>query len=77
MGAATAVPTLDPLRRRATKPDIGLIAVVRRILVVLAETDVAERKPIDFLIEVGGLAALAVVLALSIHLLRRTATQQP
>ena len=56
---------------------IGLIAVVRRILVVLAETDVVESKPIDFLIEVGGLAALAVVLALSIHLLRRTATQQP
>jgi hypothetical protein len=53
---------------------IGVIAVVRRILVISAEregrnvvTDVT-----DFLIEVGTFAGVAFVLVLSIFLLRRS-----
>lgn len=53
---------------------IGLIAVVRRILVIAAELEGAESDDAlhDFLIEVGALAGLAFVLVLSIYLLRRT-----
>jgi hypothetical protein len=58
---------------------IGLIAVVRRVLVITAEIEgTPDRDEItDFLIQVGALAGLALVLALSIHLLRRSAVQQP
>jgi uncharacterized membrane protein (DUF373 family) len=53
---------------------IGLIAVVRRILVLTAEI---EGKPgrdqiTDFIIQLGALAGLALVLSIAIHLLRRS-----
>jgi uncharacterized membrane protein (DUF373 family) len=47
---------------------IGLIAVVRRILVVGGP----GRDVADFLIEIGALGVLTVGLAVSIHLLRRS-----
>jgi uncharacterized membrane protein (DUF373 family) len=56
---------------------IGLIAVVRRILVVTAESELRPGQVTDFLMEIGALAALVLVLALSIHLLRRSASNQP
>jgi uncharacterized membrane protein (DUF373 family) len=58
---------------------IGLIAVVRRILVVTAEAEVDDgtRQVEDFAIEVAALGGVALVLALSIHLLRGSATRQP
>jgi uncharacterized membrane protein (DUF373 family) len=51
---------------------IGLIAVVRRILVVTAEAEGVHgrRDTTDFLLQLGALGALALVLALAIHLLR-------
>jgi uncharacterized membrane protein (DUF373 family) len=50
---------------------IGLIAVVRKVLVLTAEAH-AQGSPIDdFVIQLGALAGLALVLALSIWLLRR------
>jgi hypothetical protein len=55
---------------------IGVIAVVRRILVVAAEREEAD-VPVDltdFLIEVGTFAGVAFALILSIYLLRRSAT---
>jgi uncharacterized membrane protein (DUF373 family) len=53
---------------------IGLIAVVRRILVVTAEAEAGgpRRDVADFLIEIGALGVLTVGLAVSIHLLRRS-----
>jgi uncharacterized membrane protein (DUF373 family) len=58
---------------------IGLIAVVRRVLVITAEIEgnPGRREITDFLIQVGALAGLALVLSLSIHLLRRSAGDQP
>jgi uncharacterized membrane protein (DUF373 family) len=56
---------------------IGLIAVVRRILVISAEADVRPGGDTDFLIQIGVLGGLALALALSIHLLRRSAGRQP
>ena len=57
---------------------IGLIAVVRRVLVVTAESEVErDTSVVDFAIELGGLAAMTLVLALAIHLLRRSAASQP
>jgi uncharacterized membrane protein (DUF373 family) len=50
---------------------IGLIAVVRRILVVTAESELRPGEVTDFLKEI------VLVLALSIHLLRRSASNQP
>jgi uncharacterized membrane protein (DUF373 family) len=57
---------------------IGLIAVVRRILVLTAEI---EGKPgrteiTDFIIQLGALAGLALVLSIAIHLLRRSGSPQ-
>jgi uncharacterized membrane protein (DUF373 family) len=50
---------------------IGLIAVVRKVLVLTAEVH-AQGAPIDdFVIQIGALAGLALVLALAIFLLRR------
>jgi hypothetical protein len=50
---------------------IGLIAVVRKVLVLTAEVH-AEGAPIDdFVIQLAALAGLALVLALAIFLLRR------
>lgn len=57
---------------------IGLIAVVRRVLVVTAEAELDDRtQVVDFAIEIGALAALALVLAIAIHLLRGSAFGQP
>ena len=52
---------------------IGLIAVVRRILVIVAEVEGAEERVdvTDFLIEIAALAGLILVLVLAIYLLRR------
>ena len=54
---------------------IGVIAVVRRILVIAAERE-GEQATVDledFLIEVGTFAGVAFALVLSIYLLRRSA----
>jgi uncharacterized membrane protein (DUF373 family) len=56
---------------------IGLIAVVRKILVTTAEAGFGKGRPIDFLIDIGALAALVLVLSASIHLLRTSAARQP
>jgi uncharacterized membrane protein (DUF373 family) len=56
---------------------IGLIAVVRRVLVLTAEFEHGEQEAIDFLIQIGALASLALVLAIAIHLLRGSATEAP
>jgi uncharacterized membrane protein (DUF373 family) len=57
---------------------IGLIAVVRRVLVVTAEAEINDQQSVvDFAIEIGALAALALVLALAIHFLRASAGRQP
>ena len=50
-------------------PFIGLIAVVRKVLVVAAEE---TPDTTDLVIQIGALAGLALVLALSIYLLRRS-----
>jgi uncharacterized membrane protein (DUF373 family) len=54
---------------------IGLIAVVRRVLVITAEFEgnPGRSEATDFLIQVGALAGLALVLAAAIYLLRRSA----
>lgn len=50
---------------------IGLIAVVRRILVVTAEAETRHgSRAIDFLIQLGALGGLALVLSASIYVLR-------
>jgi uncharacterized membrane protein (DUF373 family) len=56
---------------------IGLIAVVRRILISTAEFEGTRGRTevTDFVIQIGGLGALALVLALAIYLLRRTGLQ--
>jgi uncharacterized membrane protein (DUF373 family) len=53
---------------------IGLIAVVRRILLITAEAEGAgEPKDVTgFLVEIGVLGGLTLALAISIHLLRRS-----
>src|SRR4051812_40221789 len=53
-------------------PFIGLIAVVRRILVVTAEVEGQALHPqiVDFLLQLGALGGLALLLALAIHVLR-------
>jgi uncharacterized membrane protein (DUF373 family) len=56
---------------------IGLIAVVRKVLVLTAEAAHGHREVTDFLVQIGVLAGLALVFALSIHLLRTSAAQQP
>jgi hypothetical protein len=52
---------------------IGLIAVVRRVLVITAEIEAnpTQDQVRDFLLELSALGGLALVLALSIFLLRR------
>ncbi len=55
---------------------IGLIAVVRRVLVITAESEGAAtggRMLTNFLLELGVLALLATALSIAIHLLRRSA----
>ncbi len=56
---------------------IGLIAVVRRVVIVTANV---EQLPYgtrleDFLLELGVLAALALAFAVAIYMLRRSASQ--
>jgi uncharacterized membrane protein (DUF373 family) len=56
---------------------IGLIAVVRRVLIVTAEFESSnQHEALDFLIEIGALGALAFVLSVSIYLLRRSTPPQ-
>ncbi|MDQ4071566.1 MAG: phosphate-starvation-inducible PsiE family protein [Actinomycetota bacterium] len=55
---------------------IGLIAVVRRVVVLTAEVEHAApagRELTNLLLELGLLAALALAFSLSIYLLRRSA----
>jgi uncharacterized membrane protein (DUF373 family) len=54
---------------------IGVIAVVRRILVIAARAEGSQSDEAlhDFLTDVGALAGLVLVLAVSIYLLRRAA----
>jgi uncharacterized membrane protein (DUF373 family) len=54
---------------------IGLIAVVRRVLVLVAEVEQRESRTgvTNFVIEMGGLSIVALVLMVSIYLLRRSA----
>jgi uncharacterized membrane protein (DUF373 family) len=51
---------------------IGLIAIVRKVLVLTAEVQEPGRATTGFLAQIGALAALALVLCLSIYLLRRS-----
>jgi len=52
---------------------IGLIAVVRRTLVITAEFEHGSRDFDEFVVEIAGLAGLALALSISIYLLRRSA----
>jgi hypothetical protein len=53
---------------------IGLIAIVRRVLIIAAELEGSKGQPLtDFLIQLGALAGLALVLVISIYILRRSA----
>jgi uncharacterized membrane protein (DUF373 family) len=54
---------------------IALIAVVRKVLVVTAEAQAQGGATNAFLAQIGALAGLALVLSLSIHLLRRSGAQ--
>jgi uncharacterized membrane protein (DUF373 family) len=56
---------------------IGLIAVVRRILVITAEIERTHGQVTDFLLQIAALAGLAVGLAIAIHLLRRSTVREP
>jgi uncharacterized membrane protein (DUF373 family) len=51
---------------------IGLIAIVRKVLVLTAEVQEPGRATTGFLAQIAALAALALVLCLSIYLLRRS-----
>jgi uncharacterized membrane protein (DUF373 family) len=57
---------------------IGLIAIVRRALVLVAEAEQRQSRSgvEDFVIEMGGLGGLALVLVVAIYLLRRSAALQ-
>jgi uncharacterized membrane protein (DUF373 family) len=54
---------------------IGLIAVVRRVLVLVAEVEHRQSRSgiEDFVIEMAGLGGLALVLIIAVYLLRRSA----
>jgi uncharacterized membrane protein (DUF373 family) len=54
---------------------IGLIAIVRRVLVLVAEVEHRQSRGgiEDFVIEMAGLGGLALALMFSIYLLRRSA----
>jgi uncharacterized membrane protein (DUF373 family) len=54
---------------------IGLIAIVRRVLVLVAEVEHRQGRSeiTDFVIKMGALGGLALVLMASIYLLRRSA----
>lgn len=52
---------------------IGLIAVVRKVLILAPEAEQRGIKPSDLVTEIAGFAGLALALALSIYLLRSSA----
>jgi uncharacterized membrane protein (DUF373 family) len=52
---------------------IGLIAIVRKVLVLTAEVQETGGDMSGFLVQIGALAGLALVLSVSIHLLRHSA----
>jgi uncharacterized membrane protein (DUF373 family) len=52
---------------------IGLIAIVRKVLVLTAEVQEPGRDVTGFLVQIGALAGLALVLSISIFMLRRSA----
>jgi uncharacterized membrane protein (DUF373 family) len=52
---------------------IGLIAIVRKVLVLTAEVQEPGREVTGFLVQIGALAGLALVLSISIFMLRRSA----
>jgi uncharacterized membrane protein (DUF373 family) len=56
---------------------IGLIAIVRKVLVLTAEAQEPGSETSGFLIQIGALAGLTLVLAIAIYLLRRSAPQEP
>ena len=51
---------------------IGLIAVVRKVLVITAEAEQHGVPTSDLVIQIGALAGLTLVLALAVYLLRRS-----
>ena len=51
---------------------IGLIAIVRKVLVLTAEVQEPGRDVTGFLVQIGALAGLALVLSISIFMLRRS-----
>ena len=56
---------------------IGLIAIVRKVLVLTAEVQERGSDMSGFLVQIGALAGLALVLSVSIHLLRRRPAAGP
>jgi uncharacterized membrane protein (DUF373 family) len=59
---------------------IGLIAVVRRILIVTAQLERGPRAgsaATNLLLELGVLGLLVPALAVAVHLVRRSATPEP
>ena len=56
---------------------IGLIAIVRKVLVLTAEVQEPGADMTGFLVQIGALAGLTLVLSISIHLLRRSAAAAP
>jgi uncharacterized membrane protein (DUF373 family) len=51
---------------------IGLIAVVRRVLVITAEFEAGRGRSGDFVSQIGALSGLAVAFTLAIYLFRRS-----
>jgi hypothetical protein len=51
---------------------IGLIAVVRRVLVITAEFEGGRGQASDFVRQIGALAGLALAFTLAIYLFRRS-----
>ena len=57
---------------------VGLIAVVRRVVVVTAQVEQSSGRPLtNLLLELGMLALLALAFGAAIYLLRRGAAHQP
>ena len=56
---------------------IGLIAIVRKVLVVTAEVQEPGREMTGFLAQIGALAGLALVLSFAVYLLRRSSAAAP
>jgi hypothetical protein len=57
---------------------VGLIAVVRRVVVVTAQVEQSSGRPLtNLLLELGMLALLALAFGAAIYLLRRGAAHEP